>query len=236
MAPASECRVVRGRQRPRRECDDLGVQICGRREAVAGQASRQRKHASPSEEARQGSAQTWHPGEVPLLLDRSRRRSRQRHSLRRRLLLGPRTRRHLLLGPCLHRCLLLLGPRLRRCLLLDPRLRFRRHRVRRPLGAGRTTRSTGSTCSDPANLCAEMDRRRGPKGSFFWAGSKIRWAEPIQPHYDVQPLGSLARSFRSAGLWPGQQCRLLTIFLFTYFNSRILVVKGQDVRMHATVA
>ena len=156
----------------------------GRREAVAGQASRQRKHASPSEEARQGSAQTWHPGEVPLLLDRSRRRSRQRHSLRRRLLLGPRTRRHLLLGPCLHRCLLLLGPRLRRCLLLDPRLRFRRHRVRRPLGAGRTTRSTGSTCSDPANLCAEMDRRRGPKGSFFWAGSKIRWAEPIQPHYE----------------------------------------------------
>ena len=167
MAPASECRVVRGRQRPRRECDDLGVQICGRREAVAGQASRQRKHVSPSEEARQGSAQTWHPGEVPLLLDRSRRRSRQRHSLRRRLLLGPRTRRHLLLGPCLHRCLLLLGPRLRRCLLLDPRLRFRRHRVRRPLGAGRTTRSTGSTCSDPANLCAEMDRRRGRKGSFF---------------------------------------------------------------------
>ena len=134
IAPASECRVVRGRQRPRRECDDLGVQICGRREAVAGQASRQRKHASPSEEARQGSAQTWHPGEVPLLLDRSRRRSRQRHSLRRRLLFGPRTRRHLLLGPCLHRCLLLLGPRLRRCLLLDPRLRFRRHRVRRPLG------------------------------------------------------------------------------------------------------
>ena len=157
MAPASECRVVRGRQRPRRECDDLGVQICGRREAVAGQASRQKKHASPSEEARQGSAQTWHPGEVPLLLDRSRRRSRQRHSLRRRLLLGPRTRRHLLLGPCLHRCLLLLGPR----------LRFRRHRVRRPLGAGRTTRSTGSTCSDPANLCAEMDQRRGQKGHFL---------------------------------------------------------------------
>ena len=80
MAPASECRVVHGRQRPRRECDDLGVQICGRREAVAGQASRQRKHASPSEEARQGSAHTWHPGEVPLLLDRSRRRSRQRHN------------------------------------------------------------------------------------------------------------------------------------------------------------
>ena len=194
MAPASECRVVRGRQRPRRECDDLGVQICGRREAVAGQASRQRKHASPSEEARQGSAQTWHPGEVPLLLDRSRRRSRQRHSLRRRLLLSPRTRRHLLLGPCLHRCLLLLGPRLRRCLLLDPRLRFRRHRVRRPLGAGRTTRSTGSTCSDPANLCAEMDRRRGPKGSFFWAGSKIRWAEPIQPHYDFPPFPPPPRS------------------------------------------
>ena len=157
MAPASECRVVRGQRRPRRECDDLGVQICCRREAVAGQASRQRKNASPSEEARQGSAQTWHPGEVPLLLDRSRRRSRQRHSLRRRLLLGPRTRRHLLLGPCLHRCLLLLGPR----------LRFRRHHVRRPLGAGRTTRSTGSTCSDPANLCAEMDRRRGQKGHFF---------------------------------------------------------------------
>jgi hypothetical protein len=48
----------------------------------------------------------------------------------------------------------------------------------------RTAQTLGSR-SDPLPLGSLMDRRRGPIGSLFWAGSLNRWAEPNHPHFEV---------------------------------------------------
>ena len=64
-------------------------------------------------------------------------------------------------------------------------LRWRRRR--RPQtdgrqGVDRTTRSKGSTDSEPRTLPDLMDQKWSPYGSFFWAGSKNLWAEPNHAH------------------------------------------------------
>ena len=71
-------------------------------------------------------------------------------------------------------------------------LRWRRRR-RRPQtdgrqGVDRTTRSKGSTDSEPRTLLDLMDQKWSPYGSFFWAGSKNLWAEPNHAHRDGQEM------------------------------------------------
>ena len=79
-------------------------------------------------------------------------------------------------------------------------------------GVDRTTRSKGSTDSEPRTLPDLMDQKWSPYGSFFWAGSKNLWAEPNHAHRDWyhstrkrRPAGSHSPNLRSDDIAAAQQ-------------------------------